>query len=656
MTKLPQLGQPLPVKRVSLLVRCCELRSNGAFGADTENVLWEKTKKVWEPSAGFEYQNLGDWTHPFRISIPPEAIDVAASSQCLREWKVVWRLEIAIDHQPIPFVGSRISKAYYLNLHNHRLPNLPPLSPPQAITLGSDSTSTQIFLTSPHGAFGPGDTFAVSFHAKPEDPSAIIKKASIVLERRLEFLGDKVSPKQISRDISPESPASSTSRLSSIFRRSPSPRPGFQRILSDPSVSGADLDRSGRVVKDKVAEVVCDQLTAGSAGTFWCSAAINLPRRGGKWDIGETISTKLASVTYELRLKIVIKATKPRPICKEYSCCGFPVTLTAVSAADRADARGVIAAASATASLTSSAPKRRHRSSRRGLYMQEGTIDISEPAVTSHHRRRTKTRSINNSPILPPLITGIATDVKPILLSPDHPAQSQSISFDFPSPQASGSSTPTKRSTLSSELPLLDTSIHPAEPMNTAMLIQSAVSSAPIASTILSPRTFATPAPPSTSALLSPASSAMLSPPNPYPVDYESISILRRYQHTGRRISTSMSEEEEMQPSRSRQRLLEDDQHTQAEFDSFPVLPSLDALGLGLPQIPDQMRPASRPRTAPLYSSLPTRSIPPPISGAFSKGGQHHLRPVTSMARMASRSVPVEDLFAFTVHAHADDI
>ena len=640
-TKLPQLGQTLPVKRVFLLVRCCELRSTGAFGADTEHVLWEKTKKVWEPPAGVEYQTLGDWVHPFRISIPPEAIDIAASSQCLREWKVVWRLEIAIDHQPIPFVGSRISKAYNLNLHNYRLPNLPPLSPPQAITLGSDSTSTQIFLTSPHGAFGPGDTFTVSFHAKPEDPSAIIKKASIILERRVEFLDEKVSPTHISREISPDSPASSASRLSSIFRRSASPRPGFHRILSDPSVLGAELDPSGRVVKDKVAEVACDQFTVGSAGTFWCSAAIKLPRRGGKWDIGETISTKLASITYELRLKIVIKATKPRPICKEYSCGGIPVTLTAVSASDRTEAKGVIAAAAAAiASSTSSAPKRRHRSSRRGLYMQEGTIDISEPAVASHHRRRTKTRSINSSPILS-LITGIATDIKPILLSPDHPAQSQSISFDSPSPQASDSSPPKKRLILSTELSLLDTSIHPAEPVTTAMLIQSAATSAPLVSTTLSTSTFTIPALPSSSALLSPASATLLSTPTSYPVDYESMSILGKFQHSGRRISTTMSEEEEMQPSRSRQRLLEDDLDIQAEFDSFPVLPSLDALGLGLPQIPDRMRPACRPRGAPMYSSLAITTTSPPLSGALSKG-QHHLRPLTLMARTASRSVPVE--------------
>ncbi len=645
-TRLPQLGQPLPVKSVSVLVRCYEVRSNGPFGADSEHVLWEKAKKVWEPPTGVEYVGLGDWEHPFRISIPPEAVDIAASAQCLREWKVIWRLEVAVDHQPIPYVGWKISKAYGLNLHNHRLPLLPPLSPPQAIHVGTDCTTTQIFLNSPHGAYGPGDTFNVSFHAKPDDPTTAIKKAIVVLERRIELLDHKASPKPSLRDVSPESAASS--RLSSVFRRSASPRPHFHRILSDPTSPITDSGSSGRVIKDKVAEVICEQPTPGSGGAYWCRAAIDLPKRGGKWDLGETVVTKLVSVTYELKVKISVKATKPRVVCKEYWCDGVPVTLTAVSAAGRIEATTAISALESPANFSTT--RRKHRSSRRGLYMHEGTIDISDPIIASH-RRRAKTRSATSSPIISS-VAGIVTDIKPILLPPDHPAQPQSISFMFPSPRPNNSPSKTGESR-SAALPPIETLIHPSYPIPPVSRLHPTHTITSIASPTSPPSTAITP-PRFASVVLTPPSSKHLSPPNTCPSDYESFSILRQFQHSGRRISTTMSEEEEMQPSRSRQKLREEEFDRRAGFGFRPALPSLDALGLGLPQVPDDGRPISRPRTAPMYATFAMRAVPPPLTCQVS-AGSHGPRSISELARRASECIPIGGSFAFTVHTDAEE-
>ena len=604
-------------------------------------MLWEKTKKLWVPPSGVEYVEIGDWQHPFQLSIPPEAVDAAVSAVCLREWKVIWRLEVAVDHQPIPFVGWRISKVYNLNLHNFRLPILPPLSPPQAINLGSDTTAIQIFLTSPHGAFGPGDTFSVSFHAKSDDPATIVKKAVVVLERKVELLEDKAYPSNhSSRDMSPESACGS--RLSSVFRRSASPRPYFHRILSDSSTPAGDVDVPGRVVRDKIAEVVCEQPTPGSGGTYWYSTTIQLPKRGGKWDLGETVVTRLVSVTFELRLRVIVKTTKSRTVSKEYSCEGVPVTIAAVSAADRMQAMSAVALTTSTTKPLSSSSRRRLRSTRRGLYMQEGTVDISDPV---HHRRRTKTRSVTSSPILIS-IAETASDVKPILLPPDHPAQSQSISFIFPSTRPNDSP-PEKGGPRGSQLPPINTHIPSSYPDSSAVLIPGTVgyssSPQPISATV----------PTSGSTALSPLSTTLLSPPNSYSNDCESFSILRKFQHSGRRISTTTSEEEEMQPSRTRQKVREE--VSRAEFDLCTTLPSLDALGLGLPQVPEERRPIARPRTAPMHSTFVARAVPPPITGALSIESieTRVSRPVTDLSRSASDTLH-GGTFAFTILAEGE--
>ncbi len=594
---------------------------------------------MWSAPPGVEYVNFGNWQQPFSISIPTEATELAASAQTLREWKVIWKLEVLVDHQPIPYVGWRIAKAYNLNLHNYRLPNLPPLSPPQANTVGSDSASTQIFLNSPHGAFGPGDMVNISFHAKPDDSTTVVKKASVLLERRVELLDSKPSPKHISRNASPESAGSA--RLSSFFRRSSSPRPRFHRIASDPTSPAPDLGESGRIIRDKVAEVICEQLTPGSGGTYWCSTALELPKRGGKWNIGETVVTGLVSVTYELKVKITVKTTRPRVVCREYTCLGIPVTIAAVSAADRNAATATLSAIAS--SSKSSTPRRKHRSSRRGLYMHEGSVDISDPIISSC-RRRGMTRSATSSPVLSS-VAGIANNVTPILLPPHHPTQPHSISFIFPSPRPNDS--PSQRSELrGTQLPTVDTLIHPINASAPPFLHTPS----PIGSTPSFPSKPLTPSRSDTSHV-SPSSPLYLSPPDS--VDYESLSILRRFQHTGRRISTTNSEEEEMQPCRSRQKLREEDLARRAKFDFRTTLPSLDALGLGLPQLPDDGRPIRRPSTAPMHSTFAARAIPPPLSGVLS-AGQEITRPTTLMTRRASEIAPLQGSFAFTVRAHAE--
>lgn len=416
-TRAPALSPPLLVNAVNVTVRCVETRLGGPFGSAPEHVLFEKTRAVWSAKDG--PQVLGDWTSPFRITIPLDAAKVAVSSQHLKKWKVVWRFEASVEHKPIPYVGCRIVKAFFLNILNHAVPPQSPPSPPTDMMIGSGPSSTLVHLSTPHGAFGPGDEINLSFTAKTQDPQTMIKRATLVLERVAEFLDD---------------------------------------TEVKPLVTASVTDIESRT-----------------------SVTLVMPRRGSAWDVGETVRTDTVVLRYQLRLHLAIQTDQSRQV-NEYSCPAISLHVSSTSKSERDGAKPVA---------------KRHRSSRRGLYMHEGTVDISSPLLDAPVQRSSF------------VAADIPAGLKPILLPPDHPAQPNPIHFIFPSPPPGG--TPLR------ELP-----------------------------------------------------------------DYDSYSIIRQFQQNGRRISTTGSEEEAMQPSRSRQKLVE-----------RPTLPSLDALGLGLPHV--ERRPVTAP-------------------------------------------------------------
>ena len=308
---------------------------------------------------------MDNWKRPFSVSIPPSAALQAPSSQNLKGWRVSWRLDICIDHVPIPYVGNRIAKTFLLDIVDHRMPSIGPPSPLNEFELDG----THINLSPAHGAFGPNDSIGCSYNVRSQYP---IKKVSLVLQRRI--------------NISGVEPMSHSIASTSI------PHPSPHKTIS-----------------------------------------LVLPKRGAKWEVGETISTSDINVSFHLQFRVSLKGEKP----VEYP--PIPIHITGVAKAEQA---------------APPSPVRIRRSGRRGLYMQQGTIDISDPIVGVMPAPTKFTL-----PPRPPL--------KPILLTPEQTGlQSPPTSVTFP--------------------------------------------------------------------------------------DDGSLSILRRYQQTGRRISTTASEEEDLQPLRSR--------------------------------------------------------------------------------------------------------
>lgn len=519
------------------------------------------------------------------MTVPVQAMDVARSRQDLKQWRTTWKLELVVDHKPITYVGHAISRTYTLNLHDYTTPLIPPPSPPQAMSIGNESYSSQVFINTPHGAFGPGDTLPISFHIKPDDPNAIIKKTCIILERRIE-----------SRERSPSPPRN---EKSSIFRISP--RPLYSRLSSNGSES---LEKPDKVIVHvhELAKLSTDTLAPGSGGTYWGNMDLVLPKRSSQYDIGETCTTDLVRVTFELKLKVCFKTSRGS---KDFTCPPVQVIIAGTNAEERRTAQ--------TAAIPPVTPtKRKHRSSRRTLYMQEGTVDISADLMGTQTQRRVarpKSPKTVSSPVLP--ITGVVTNIRPILrpASSSPPVSTQSIQFVFPS-----------------------TLLNEAGPSSQA-----------------GPSSHANPSTLAIAPTLPPIQS-LLDAPGPA---YESYSMMQDFQSqsSGRRVSTTTSiSEEEGQPSRSRQKVTITDEHTHPRGMG---LPSLDALGLGLPVLPDEERPRSRPRTAPIFSTTfqLSRTVPPPLSGKLSSETERQLqlatRPVTSTPTTIMSAEVKESAFAF---------
>ena len=641
----------LAVRSVTVTIKCRETRT---FGVKEERTLWEKSKTVWTPET--EYEELGFWSKSFAMTIPTDAIAFAKSTQKTREWSTVWKLDLVVEHKPIQFVGHSIMKSYGLNLYNHTNPSVPPPSPPQCMSIGHDNYSTQVYINAPHGAFGPGDSFTLSFYAKPDDPNTTIKKASVVVERRIEARERSPSPPG-SGGSSGRNALPATSEKGSMFRRNISPRPFYDRLSSSSNSSVS----SERAVVDKITEASTDEVVPGSGGTNWCHMKVALQKRGGHWDIAETCRTDLTSVSFELKVKIWIKSGRST---REFNCSPIPILMAGVSMSERVVAQNAAAAAASLALDAAAAAqallvpvtphKRKHRSSRRGLYMQEGTLDITDdllgaplPSTPGDMTRRFRPKSISmsfsaserssgSSPVTILPITGVVTDIRPILRASNY-SNSNSNSNPKSNGHTDGNatnahvtiSTPTSR-------------IH--NPPSISFMFPSILGGHPETPTL-------------------PPIQALLDSAHDQPPNYsESYSILQQFQQSGRRVSTTASEEED-QPLRSRPKLefslptpTASTTNNSNEESRRPGLPSLDALGLGLPFVPDDERPRSRsrPRTAPMVSTF-TRHVPPPLSGKLSadvdddrgRGQSQQIRPMSLATSHPSVARSTSGTFAF---------
>ncbi|WVO13159.1 hypothetical protein L204_100771 [Cryptococcus depauperatus] len=567
-TKVPvhQTGL-FPVKRIYIRVKCVETRAGGAFGGELCNTLWEQTEVFVEACEG-DYLAVGEWSSSFKIAIPVEAASLGRSTMCIREYKVAWKMDAVVEHKPIAYVGNSIVKGFVLDLQRYQTPAISPPSPPLRGLVGSDYLASKVDITMPHGVFGPGDEFSVPVHIWPDHRGVVVKKVAVVLERTIELAAGKARRELDSAVLLPKrqqerAASPSQSKLSSILRRSLSPRPPHNRSSGEFFRQEAEMVHDGLIIRDKICEAVCQDVT-DTGESYYCSVSMALPRRTGKWALGETHHTGLVSMSFQLRTTVTLKGDRRPSTSKVSNCALVPIVIASTSMAERSEAFA----------LARAATRKQRRLSGKELYLQEENASLLDSEAC-----------FEKTPVLSP-VNGAATDVKPILLSPleSRSPLSQSVSFVFPS-------LPPHHSPPSTLLP-----IH--------TLLNPEITNV----TLASPKSHLLSPPPSRSGPSSPP-------------DNESNSILQRspfIQGSGRRISATNSEEEEVQPWRSRQKRRTGDANVFAEFER-PSLPSLDALGLGLPPVPDDKRPTSRrPKTAPMHSTF-AMSDQSPLGGAMKR-------------------------------------
>lgn len=574
---------------------------------------------------------MGDWEGAFKLAIPVEAARMTASTQCTRDSKIVWRLELTFDHKPIPYVGTRITRSHLLNIKSYLSPPVSPPTPLPAVVV----PGAMIHVRTPVGAYGPGDTFRLEFDVVPDDSNTTVRKGLVQLDRRSE-------PLAMSPDVSLAMPPKQALEVRkhrprekrSFFRRSrstsadtsPSPVMPYEKLDDEIPSPPPTAQTPPTVVRSSVMEILTPDPVVSSSG-FSFVATGTIPRRSHKWDAGETGRTRLLATSFELRIRFALK-TKKSP-SKEIVCPPIPIVLVGSSQEERETAQAVIAeSTAASGKLKAGHPaKKRHRSSRRGLYMQEGTIEISDPVVATsaphdspHKRTSPPPHSTSElapdesaGTLRPPLSERVSTGVKPILLRPQEATSSaapvQGISFALPSRM---------------------------DAADAALLAPDAPPPADIPSPVRQGGL-------NIHELIHPTfNNASPFSPKPSDAALTFAPLASRYApipHIGRRISTTTSEEEDAQPCRSRPRRTGHSAHSEhGSPSSFawngtdikmtvtpatmtmpstpilplppdssitrPCLPSLDTLGLGLPKVPEYDR-TPRPRTAPSVSIFP---------------------------------------------------
>jgi hypothetical protein len=554
----------LPIRSIQLQIGCYESLESGLFrSSKKEQALWESVHDLWNPKAGtHELPCPTDvWDHPFKVRIPLEVADRSSGCKDFREWRVKWRLTVIVNHKPIPYVGHRVARAWPLDLRDHRTrptATLPP-SPPSGVTIGTGSTATQIHVNPPPGCYGPLDTFPLSVSVRPEDLTTSVRKVSVVLERRLEL----VDPRRPSPPPDEGAPPHKASRISAIFNRSSSPR---SRHDDDGAAA------SSRTVTTVIRETTLEVSTRGKTGSSWCAGFLTIPQRNHRWDIGQTEQTGLVDVSFVIRVKATVKSRRHNSV-KELVSGPVPVVILATTASERATATLAVKRPDSSDTSLNIPPATsddlKHKVSLHGsppLELEDSDPSLDEPRLASKTRG---SRAISENG----------------LLGPPPPPYSDRGRCTTPTVSSSGTSSTATSPTSATFAPL------------------------PSVRSILR---YSSPRPGPRPCSSSPQSTGIMSPPSSSvdPRDHDSDSVT--VNGGRRRISMSASEDNDLQPVRSRQKLWRSSDlvfglvraPSSTDAKKRPPrannrLPSLDTLGLGLPQVPDSGRPLRRPSTAP---------------------------------------------------------
>ncbi|KAJ7090048.1 hypothetical protein C8R43DRAFT_1050472 [Mycena crocata] len=333
-TKLDADLRPLQAKSITISVRCYEARL-GRLGVMHSNVLVDYTQVLWsKPDDDLDYAEIGEIELPFRIAIPAKVAGFSTASYV--EYRCTWRVEAIINHAPIIGVGSRQIKHSELPLLRFGLPPAYEPSTPLARPVLDAEIShprcppIRYSVNSPTTPVGPLDLVSIPIHLFPSDPGVSFRSASVIIERRMQFL-DPASPPStptVPANISPTShtlPSSHPScslpipqrSYSSSSSLSYSPSSSYQEshlsssATLQPSDSRAPTSGASVLVNPVAGSESSGHFARGDSGLWSKTLTLQWPatKSHSRWAIGETIESELVSVKFIVRVKIVVSSS-----------------------------------------------------------------------------------------------------------------------------------------------------------------------------------------------------------------------------------------------------------------------------------------------------------------------------------------------------------
>ena len=208
-TKLDADLKALQAKSITISVRCYESRV-GRVNVLQSNILVDYTQVLWTKPDGVDYDQIGNFEFPFRISIPAKV--AGFSTAIFVDYRCMWRIEagmclllflvisfcrplfLVLTHTPISGVGSRQIRHFELPLIRYDLPPIGPITPTQEPLLNQETNKpraprVRYSINSPKTPIGPLDLVPIPIHLKPLDRGVSIRSASVIVERRI-FLRD----------------------------------------------------------------------------------------------------------------------------------------------------------------------------------------------------------------------------------------------------------------------------------------------------------------------------------------------------------------------------------------------------------------------------------------------------------------------------------
>lgn len=265
-----------------------------------------------------------------------------------------------MTHIPISGVGSRQIKHFELPLIRYSLPPLPPRpstleQPLSQQTDKARAPRIRYTINSPKSYIGPLDLVSIPIQLLPVDPDVSIRSASVIVERRLQFLDTTNSlPSSPSAPdyTTPRASSSATPSRSASTLFSYSPSQSFQEpshvadglastsslSSSNPTItpgtvypsSSAELHRllppspttptldippsphsqhsaSSKVVVNPIAGAESSGQFARDANGVWNKTlTLQWPasKTHSRWGVGETIHSDLVSVKFFIRAKV----------------------------------------------------------------------------------------------------------------------------------------------------------------------------------------------------------------------------------------------------------------------------------------------------------------------------------------------------------------